>query len=127
MLMLLFTSCSFNRITESRTKRNQELLVEVTSEILKTGSKEFLVDTLTNKLLKKKLKKVNAYVVEVFNTKHPEFNQDSLILIRNHNFFLTFGEVLVDFKKEERDFSNMEGFKKVGSRVYFREYFLPIS
>lgn len=48
MLMLLFTSCSFNRITESRTKRNQELLVEVTSEILKTGSKEFLVDTLTN-------------------------------------------------------------------------------
>ena len=124
---LFVTSCSVQQVTERRTKRNLARLDHVTKDILKLDLDRFLVDSLERSVLKKNLKKVNAYSVEMFKENHHEFGQDSLIVLSRHNFMLTFGEIVIDFKKKERELTSIGGLKKVGPRAYFRKKTLAIS
>jgi hypothetical protein len=123
----VLTSCSFQQITEKRTKRNLDRLDYVTADILNLDRKKFLVKSLGKGALKNNLKKVNAYAVEIFKEKHHELGQDSLIVLSRHNFMLTFGEIIIDFKKKERELTSVGGLKKVGPRTYFRKKTLAIS
>lgn len=120
-------SCSVQQVTERRTKRNLDRLGDVTTEILKLNLDKFLVDSLKKGVLKKNLKKVNVEKVEMFKDKHHELGQDSLIVLSRHNFMLTFGEIVIDFKKRERELTGVGGLKKVGPRTYFRKKTLAIS
>jgi hypothetical protein len=114
-------------MTERRTKRNVDMVDAVTVDILKIDREKFLVDSLDNKTLRKKLKKVHAEIVQVFKGKHHEFGQDSLIVLSRYNSMLTFGEIVIDFKKKERELSNIDGLKRIGRRTYFRKKTLAIS
>jgi hypothetical protein len=127
LLALSLTSCSVNPITEKRTKRNVDIVPSITSDILRLDANKFLVDTLTEKTLRKNLKKMNAEHVEIFKREHYELNVDSLIVLSRHNFMLTFGEIIIDFKKKERELTTVGGLKKIGSRTYFRKRTLAIS
>ena len=102
-------------------------LNDVTAEILRLNLSVFLVDTLENGVLKKNLKKVNAETVKMFTEKHDELGQDSLIVLSRHNFMLTFGEIVIDFKKKERELAGNGGLRRVGPRTYFRKKTLEIS
>lgn len=124
---LLVTSCSVQQVTERRTKRNLDRLDYITMDILKLNLDKFLVDSLEKSVLKKNLKKVNVEKVEMFKEKHDELGQDSLIVLSRHNFMLTFGEIVIDFKKKERELTSIGGLKKVGQRTYFRKKTLAIS
>jgi hypothetical protein len=124
---LWVTSCSVQQVTERRTARNLNRLNDVTTDILKLNLNIFLVDTLENGVLKSNLKKVNAETVEMFTEKHDEFGQDSLIVLSRHNFMLTFGEIVIDFKKKERELAGVAGLRKIGPRTYFRKKTLAIS
>jgi hypothetical protein len=127
LLALLLTSCSVHPITEKRTKRNVDIIPSITSDILRLDADKFLVDTLTEKTLRKNLKKMNAEHVEVFKREHHELKVDSLIVLSRHNFMLTFGEIIIDFKKKERELTTAGGLKKIGNRTYFRKRTMAIS
>src|SRR5687767_13680334 len=127
LIGLLVTCCSVQQVTERRTKRNLDRLGYVTTDILKLNLNRFLVDTLENSLLKKNLKRVNAKKVEIFKVQHQELGQDSLIVLSRHNYMLTFGEIVIDFKKKERELNSVGGLKKVGPRTYFRKKTFAIS
>lgn len=127
LLGLSLTSCSVQQITERRTKRNVDIITSITSDILRLDTDKFIVDTLKQKTIKKNLKKVNAELVTMFKGTHHELASDSLIVLSRHNFMLTFGEVIIDFKKKEQKLTNVGGLKKIGNRVYFRKKKLAIS
>jgi hypothetical protein len=124
---LWVTSCSVQQVTERMTARNLNRLDEVTADILKLNLNIFLVDTLQNGVLKKSLKKANVETVKMFTEKHEELGQDSLIVLSRHNFMLTFGEIVIDFKKKERELAGVGGLRKIGPRTYFRKKTLAIS
>lgn len=121
LTVLLLTGCSVHPITEKRTRRNLDKIDFITNDILKLDGTKFLVDSLDNKVLKKNLKKMNAKRIEVFKKEHHELGQDSLIILSRHNFMLTFGEIIIDFKKNKRELTGIGGLKRVGNRTYFRE------
>jgi hypothetical protein len=114
-------------MTEKRTKRNVEIIPSIASDILRLDADRFLVDTLTEKTLRKNLKKVHAERVEIFKGKHDELKADSLIVLTRHNFILTFGEIIIDFKKKERELATAGDLKKIRNRIYFRKRILAIS
>ena len=104
---LLVTSCSVQQVTQKRTERNLDRIDYITMDILKLNLDEFLVDSLAKSVLKNNLKKVNAEKVEMFKGKHYEFGQDSLIILSRYNFMFTFGEIVIDFKKKERELTGV--------------------
>jgi hypothetical protein len=124
---LFLTSCSFHQMTEKRARRNSDIVDKMAVDILALNENKFLVDTLGPKELRKNLRKVNAELVEVFKTKHYEFQQDSLIVLSRHNFMLIFDEIIIDFKKTERELTTIGGLKKIRNRIYFRKKTMSIS
>jgi hypothetical protein len=127
LLALSLTSCSVRQLTEKRTKRNVDIISSITSDILRLDAGKFLVDTLTEKTLRKNLKKLNAESVKIFKGNHHELGVDSLIIVSRHNFMLTFGEIIIDFKKKERELTTIGELKKIKNRIYFRKKILAIS
>jgi hypothetical protein len=127
LIALLLTSCSLRPITERRTARNLNNIESITTDLLRLSITAFTIDSLNNIQLKTNLKKLHVDNVEVYKHMHHEFRQDSLIVLSKHNFMLTYGEIVIDFKKAERDLTGVRGLKRIGTRTYFRKRKFAIS
>jgi hypothetical protein len=126
LALCLLSACSISHITKGKVGRNQELIGETAEIILDKKITRLNIDTLSDAGLKKRLKKLNAWNVEVSRHRKTEF--DSVVVFSRPGFQFSSEQIIYDFSKQKRNLETTKnGLVPVSDRIYYREIVWIIS
>ena len=125
LVVCLLTGCSISHITKGKAKGNQALIGETAAIVLQKKIERLNIDTLRDEDLRKRLKKLNAWNVEVLYRKI-EF--DSIVVFSRPGFPLSSEQIIYDFARRKRDLETTKnGLIPISDRIYYREIVWMIS
>lgn len=126
LVLGFLASCSISHITKGKATRNQELISETAGIVLEKKIRRLNIDTLRDEGLRKRLKKLNAWNVEVSYDKKIEF--DSVVVFSRPGFPLSSEQIIYDFSRQKRDLETTKnGLTPISDRIYYREIVWIIS
>lgn len=126
LVLCLLWGCSISHITKGKASRNQALISETAGIVLKKKIRRLSIDTLSDVGLKKRLKKLNAWNVEVSYQRKTEF--DSVVVFSRPGFGFSSEQIIFDFARQKRDLETTKnGLTPVSDRIYYREIVWIIS
>jgi hypothetical protein len=120
LTLCLLSACSISHITKGKASRNQELISNTAGIILEKKISRLNIDTLRDAALKKRLKKLNAWNVEVSYQRKTEF--DSVVVFSRPGFGFSSEQIIYDFARRKRDLETTKnGLTPISDRIYYRE------
>lgn len=126
LTLFLLSACSISHITKGKVSRNQELIGETAEIILEKKITRLNIDTLRDAGLRKRLKKLNAWNVEVSRQGKAEF--DSVVVFSRPGFAFSSEQIIYDFARQKRNLDTTKnGLVPVSDRIYYREIVWIIS
>jgi hypothetical protein len=126
LILCLVSACSISHITKGKVSRKQELVSETAAIILEKKIRRLNIDTLSDGGLKKRLKKLNAWNVEVSHQRTVEF--DSVVVFSRPAYPFSSEQIIYDFATQKRDLeTSKNGLIRISDRIYYREITWGIS
>lgn len=126
LVLCFLSACSISHITKGKASRNQALISETAGIILEKKIRRLNIDTLRDEGLRKRLKKLNAWNVEVPFGKKIEL--DSVVVFSRPGFSLSSEQIIYDFARQKRDLETTKnGLIPISDRIYYREIVWVIS